>query len=172
MSAMAALVAAAGDGCAPKTSTEGSSDRLGALPCEVNTILENVCQRCHSSPPKNEAPFPLVTYVDTQVVVNGRPIASYMLAALEIGRMPMPPVQLDPADRETLVRWLRDGAPPKPSGLRCEASDGSAPAHDASSDREAPRPRDAGVDVEPDVETSIDAGVDADVDASDDGGIQ
>jgi len=89
------------------------------IPCAVNLVLQNVCQQCHAAPPKNEAPFPLVTYDDTQRDVSGKPLWTYMKSALEAGRMPAPPVELAPADRDTLIAWLGDGAPPRPEGTTC-----------------------------------------------------
>jgi hypothetical protein len=76
-------------------------------------VLQRVCQQCHSAPPLNSAPFPLVTYDDTQVVNNGKPIWQYMLVVLQNGTMPLPPVKIDSTDRDTLIRWLNAGAPPR-----------------------------------------------------------
>jgi hypothetical protein len=81
------------------------------IPCDARRVLEVVCQGCHTAPPRNQAPFALVTYADTQVLVGGRPIWTYMRAVLENGAMPLPPVKIDPADRDTLIRWLDAGAP-------------------------------------------------------------
>src|SRR5512140_3441577 len=75
------------------------------LPCDVKHVLETVCQKCHASPPQNQAPFPLVTYADTHTDVSGRPLWNYMQSALESGRMPLPPVDLSAADRAVLLDW-------------------------------------------------------------------
>ncbi len=113
-------------------------ERVGVLPCEVARVFTSVCQNCHSSPPRNDAPFPLVTYVDTQEVVGGRPITDYMLAALETGRMPMPPYSLTAEDRAMLVDWLRADAPPRAVGVRCDSAetgvDAGSSNEDASTD--------------------------------------
>jgi hypothetical protein len=45
------------------------------------------------------------------VLVGGKPVWTYMRAVLESGAMPLPPVKIDPADRDTLIRWLDAGAP-------------------------------------------------------------
>ena len=34
--------------------------------CQASAVLEQVCQRCHTDPLANGAPFPLVTYENTQ----------------------------------------------------------------------------------------------------------
>jgi hypothetical protein len=39
------------------------------------------------------------------------PIWTYMRVVLQKGTMPLPPVKIDPADRDTLLRWLDAGAP-------------------------------------------------------------
>ena len=78
-----------------------------------------MCQQCHAAPPRNSAPFPLVTYADTQVVASGKPLWSYMIVALQNGVMPLPPVQIAPADRDTLIRWLDAGAPPRSASDMC-----------------------------------------------------
>jgi hypothetical protein len=86
-------------------------DPPAELPCDVDRVLVSVCQQCHASPPRNQAPFPLVTYTDTQMVVTGQPLWTYMLAALKAGRMPLPPALLSDDDRGVLVRWLEASAP-------------------------------------------------------------
>jgi hypothetical protein len=89
------------------------------IPCDAKRVLETVCQQCHAAPPRNSAPFPLVTYADTQAVASGKPLWSYMIVALQNGVMPLPPVQIAPADRDTLIRWLDAGAPPRSASDMC-----------------------------------------------------
>jgi hypothetical protein len=48
------------------------------------------------------------------------PIWTYMRTVLESGAMPLPPVKIDPADRETLIRWLDAGAPALLASSLCE----------------------------------------------------
>jgi hypothetical protein len=57
------------------------------------------------------APFPLLTYADTQVVISNKPIWGYMRMVLMQGIMPLPPVQIGPTDKAILLRWLNAGAP-------------------------------------------------------------
>ncbi len=39
----------------------------GDIPCEVFEVVHGVCNRCHQDPPLIGAPFPLLTYEDTQM---------------------------------------------------------------------------------------------------------
>ena len=92
----------------------------GDLPCDPKRVLVTVCQQCHTNPTQNAAPFPLVTYADTQATINGgKPIWQYMLSVVQNGVMPLPPVQIDPGDRDTLLRWLQSGAPARAAGDMC-----------------------------------------------------
>jgi hypothetical protein len=156
-----ALAAAAA--CAP----QGAGDRPrsgidpirveGELPCDVEKILANVCQYCHTSPPRNGAPFPLVTYSDTQQRVDGRPIYEYMGIAVGMGRMPLAPMSLTADERAVLVAWSTDGGQRRPDGASCTAVD-AGPA-DAREDV-----KDGACDATPDAGPA-DAGGDADEDA-------
>ena len=94
-----------------------------------------MCQQCHTNPPRNSAPFPLVTYDDTQVIASGMPIWTYMRTAVENRVMPLPPVQIDPVDRDTLISWLESGAPASLPSDRC--SDPTADS-DGATEGEAP----------------------------------
>lgn len=57
------------------------------------------------------APFPFITWEDVQRPIDGRPLHEWMLEAIEEEKMPLPPVTLTAEERETLVSWLREGAP-------------------------------------------------------------
>ena len=88
--------------------------------CTVRAVLERRCQRCHGSPTQLGAPFPLVTYADTQREFppgSGQPLAGRMSHAIRYRIMPPvtfpvePPVlRLDAADRDVLLAWLEEGA--------------------------------------------------------------
>lgn len=118
MVALAFFAATVGCSSASSPSQEPAA-RTGTLPCDVDTVLQTVCQQCHGSPPQNDAPFPLVTYADTQTNVSGRPLWSYMLAALQNNRMPLPPATLSSDQHDALMAWLQAGAPPAESGEEC-----------------------------------------------------
>jgi hypothetical protein len=89
------------------------------VPCDEKQILQKICQQCHSAPPQNGAPFPLVTYENTQANFKGQPISDQMLYVLQNGKMPLPPVTIEPADKDTLIRWLMAGSPSRPAGGIC-----------------------------------------------------
>jgi hypothetical protein len=87
--------------------------------CAAHVVLQAKCQRCHAEPLENGAPFPLLTYADTQLVDGkGTPRHEKMKAALESDYMPplflqlTPAVEpLSPSERTTLLTWL-SGQPP------------------------------------------------------------
>lgn len=85
--------------------------------CDVAPILEARCQRCHTDPQKNAAPFPLLSYDDTQEE------ARYEQMGDAVDRDFMPPLWLvldppvDPLscrEKATLLGWVDQGAPPPP----------------------------------------------------------
>ena len=102
-----------------------SSSDKGSPPtfCDVQPILESKCQRCHQDPTKNGAPFPLLSYADTQVAAAtpdkpARKRYEQMRTAVESGAMPDQSQNLEPAvsplsceEKATLLEWLRSGAP-------------------------------------------------------------
>jgi hypothetical protein len=159
---MGVMMGVSASGCSPpqeKVEADTGSLRTGELPCEVNRVLTTVCQQCHEAPPINDAPFSLVTYADTQTNVNGAPIYKYMLTALQAGRMPAQPVQLEADDRAILISWLRAGAPPRETDS-CVAD--AAPEVDAG----PPDAQDA-AETMPDVESDADSSADVCADAED-----
>jgi uncharacterized membrane protein len=85
--------------------------------CEVSEVLQAKCERCHVGQGKNGAPFPLVSYADTQVSVAGRPRWQTMDAVVSAETMPPtnlplePPVEdLTSAERAVLLTWFEEGA--------------------------------------------------------------
>lgn len=95
--------------------------------CQAEAVLEAKCQRCHDNPPQNGAPFPLVTYDDTQVETAGTPRWIKMKHVLESDIMPptflpdlMPPVEpLAANEKQRLLDWLDQGALPT-GGTDCD----------------------------------------------------
>jgi uncharacterized membrane protein len=109
---------------------EHSSGAAGAAPdhagerswCEVQRVLQAKCQRCHAASPEHGAPFPLVSYEDTQVVSAG---GTARFSAIEKAVLDdfMPPgfIALEPpvlplsdAEKQTLLDWCASGAPAGP----------------------------------------------------------
>jgi hypothetical protein len=95
--------------------------------CQAEAVLEAKCQRCHANPPQNGAPFPLVTYDDTQVETAGTPRWIKMKHVVENDIMPptflpdlMPPVEpLTSGEKKELLDWLEQGALPA-GGTNCD----------------------------------------------------
>jgi hypothetical protein len=87
--------------------------------CEARAVLRDKCQRCHQDPTLNGAPFPLLTYDDTQVVDRkGVPRFQKMKAAIESDYMPPTFLELEPAveplsepERAALLDWLASDPP-------------------------------------------------------------
>lgn len=98
------------------------------MPCAPNRVLVEVCQQCHTAPPKHGAPFSLVTYADVQRDLDGKPIWHWMEQYVREGTMPLPPIHIADGDRATLLAWLQAGAPPRSDGGTCapDASDDAA----------------------------------------------
>jgi uncharacterized membrane protein len=87
--------------------------------CEIQAVLSAKCQRCHRSPLEHGAPFPLLTYGDTQARDSkGKARFEQMASAVDAEYMPpqfielAPPVALLTADERTaLLAWCSQGAP-------------------------------------------------------------
>jgi uncharacterized membrane protein len=109
----------------PDASTSNADSGATTNPdwCAVQPILGLKCQRCHSAPPVEGAPFSLLTYDDTQVRDSqGKARYERMASVIDSGYMPPqfivldPPVQpLTETERATLLAWCSLGAPPSGS---------------------------------------------------------
>lgn len=101
------------DGC-------GLVDRSGELPCAVRAVLEAKCWSCHANPPTSNAPFPLVTYADTQAEnAAGVLVWERMQSAVESGFMPLSSSTDGPLtddERDVLDDWFDACAPSEPDG--------------------------------------------------------
>jgi hypothetical protein len=89
-----------------------------SFPCEIDAILEAKCRRCHTEPQQNGAPFPLLTWQDTQEEYFLTPIYKRMHNAVKTDFMPFvalplePPVEpLTPAEKAKLLEWLECALP-------------------------------------------------------------
>jgi len=63
------------------------SDPSAELPCAVEAVLKDKCQRCHQSPTKNGAPFPLLVWNDLLYDYGG-PAYEAMYRAVKLDFMP------------------------------------------------------------------------------------
>jgi hypothetical protein len=108
----------------------GGEGGVPAVPvrfCQADIVLRTVCQRCHQNPPLNGAPFPLVTYEDTQEPFSEAKLRwERMKEVVETDFMPLrggglePPVgYLSCEEKSTLMGWLEQCAPPE-GGTECE----------------------------------------------------
>lgn len=159
-----ACLPSSGPPAAPESSDASiqlRNDVAGEIPCAPRRVLREVCQRCHVSPPRNGAPFPLLTRANVLSTYGGSVVRELMIEQLEARRMPLAPVTIEDDDRATLLAWLHAGAP---AGGACAAADDASTdarvaANDASTDaRDAERADDAGVDA--DIDAELDAGAD------------
>ncbi len=87
------------------------------FPRAVDDVLAAKCRRCHTSPMRHTAPFPLLTWDDTRGLLRGRPRFELMATAVKSGFMPYN-VQANPAverltdeEKKTIVDWVAAGAP-------------------------------------------------------------
>lgn len=114
-----------GDGgivCGPVPAT-------GDFPCDVFKVIHGTCNRCHQNPTLIGAPFPLLTYEDTQVPFDTHGKLNYqrMREVIQPDGAPHMPYksttivvpELTPAEFATLDAWL---ACPMPvaEGQGCE----------------------------------------------------
>ncbi len=104
----------------------GSTSDSPRFPCEVEAVIQAKCQRCHDQPPKNGAPFPLLTWEDTRGPYGTKLVYQAMLPAIETDFMPLtqlkldPPVEpLTPEEKTLLLDWLAAGAPAE-FGVACD----------------------------------------------------
>ena len=87
--------------------------------CAARRVLEAKCWRCHTAPPQHGAPFPLVSYEDTQLEnARGVPRFSAIEKAVSDDFMPARFIMLEPpvaalsdAEKQTLLDWCAAGAP-------------------------------------------------------------
>lgn len=118
----------------PRCGAEGEGGEGGAVAtrvafCQAEGVLRESCQRCHADPPGHGAPFPLVTYEDTQEPFDvGKARWQRMREVVESGFMPIrlrldPPVEpLTCEQRTTLLGWLEQCALPE-GGTDCAGRD-------------------------------------------------
>jgi len=102
-------------GSAACSSSEADPPAQG-IPCDVDTILQNQCRGCHSAPPKNDAPMPLVTFDHLQaasVTDPSTPVYEAVAARIKDNTRPMPPApnaRLTAAEIEVIDGWVGSGA--------------------------------------------------------------
>ncbi|HEY5375132.1 MAG TPA: hypothetical protein VIK01_15730 [Polyangiaceae bacterium] len=120
---VALCVACGGTAAVEHSADDGGSSGASSVRdpswCEIQAVLSAKCQRCHRSPLEHGAPFPLLTYADTQARDSkGKARFEQMASAVDVEYMPpqfielAPPVALLTADeRAALLAWCSQGAP-------------------------------------------------------------
>jgi len=94
------------------------------IPCAVDTVFKTRCQSCHSKPPINGAPMPLVTLGDLRNPALSNPaltVAAVASARMNNAAAPMPPrgaTAATPAEIQIVTDWVAAGAP---VGVACSA---------------------------------------------------
>jgi hypothetical protein len=85
------------------------------LPCEVDDVLAKKCRRCHATPARHSAPFPLFTWDETQALRGDQPLYVHIGRVVQSGYMPIrieanPPVEpLTDAEKKILLDWVNGG---------------------------------------------------------------
>jgi uncharacterized membrane protein len=107
-------------GCGGSDEGEPPAGPVGSVSwCQVREVLGAKCQRCHVGAGLHGAPFPLVTYDDTQVYLASLEKHRWQLMAnmVEQDQMPPedsqlepPPAKLTASEKDVLMTWFAEGA--------------------------------------------------------------
>jgi hypothetical protein len=118
--AAAAWALASAAGCSSADEDEPPDEPTGTVGwCEVRGVLGAKCQRCHVGAGLHGAPFPLVTYADTQVYMASlekrrwelmENMVDQDLMPPEDSRLDPPPAKLTAAEKDVLMTWFAEGA--------------------------------------------------------------
>ena len=74
-------------------------------------MLQARCQGCHSAPPVQGAPFPLLTQADFLAPYFASSVQTAAVGAVQVDFMPLNGPPLDAAQKAILVGWLDAGLP-------------------------------------------------------------
>jgi hypothetical protein len=111
------------------TSGEGGAPAVPIEFCQAEVVLSTVCQRCHTEPQLFGAPFPLITYEDTQQPFGPDKLRwQRMQEVVEVDLMPLRGTGIDPEvmplecePKATLMGWLNQCAQPV-GGTECDGT--------------------------------------------------
>ena len=100
-----------------------ATPQTGDFPCDIFAVVHKNCNPCHQNPQMNGAPFPLLTYADTQKPFTADVGLIFQQMYISTGpegspRMPFGGM-LQPADYDLLHGWLGMCAPPVDAGTGC-----------------------------------------------------
>ena len=77
---------------------------------DVRFVFDNICQQCHSNPPQNGAPMPLVTYTNVKQAVENRGLLDRISRPEGAqGLMPLGGPRLPQATVDLILQWNDDG---------------------------------------------------------------
>lgn len=96
--------------CGPTPSPEVDAG-VPHIPCEVDALLTARCRSCHTDPPTQDAPFPLLTQADFQRPFAGSTVAERAVGAVESDFMPLNRPPLNAEQKTLLFGWLDAGVP-------------------------------------------------------------
>ena len=118
--AVSAWALASSAGCSGSDEHAPTDEPTGTVKwCEVRAVLEAKCQRCHVGAGLHGAPFPLVTYDDTQVYLASlekrrwelmENMVEQDLMPPEDPRLDPPPAKLTAGEKDVLTTWFTEGA--------------------------------------------------------------
>lgn len=91
---------------------------MGILPCDVEAVLVDNCQRCHN-PEGQVSSLPWMVYGDTQGLYGPRVKYAAMKDAIATNFMPFNSPPLVAEQRETILTWLCACARSAPSDTTC-----------------------------------------------------
>jgi len=105
----------------PSSSSSSAAVASDGLPCDVQKVIADRCQRCHGETPKFGAPMKLVSWTD----VHDK--AQVVGQRIHDPRSPMPPgAPLPDAERAVLDDWIAKGAPRSEATCNAAAAAGVA----------------------------------------------
>ncbi|MEM7087792.1 MAG: hypothetical protein AAF489_16540 [Bacteroidota bacterium] len=77
---------------------------------DIKFVFENICTECHSNPPQNGAPMPLVTFDNAREAVLNRGLLDRISRAEgSNGLMPLGGPRLPQGTIDMMVQWNEDG---------------------------------------------------------------
>ncbi len=102
--------------CGPVPPPNGGTAGTGGNPsnpfCAVERVLQSKCQSCHAATPTGGAPFPLMSYADTQKTHNGTPIWQRIKERVRTDSMPPTgwTPRPDAAEKAVIAAWNGTGS--------------------------------------------------------------
>lgn len=87
------------------------------IPCDVQTVLDAKCLRCHGATLEFDAPYALTSFEQFHEVLGEKPVYDIVKRTIEDDYMPPVVIQTDPPvepltadEKATTLSWLEAGA--------------------------------------------------------------